>query len=115
MSLKNKIKVAQDIKSEVVKIPAWGVSVEVREFSLAVRDEILTLQQADEDMPEGKVTWEVLKRCCYDPETKELIFVDEDKEWFFKKGATSTDVLKKAALTINGLGVGTVEGAEKNS
>lgn len=114
MSIKDKIKAAQDIKSKVVKIPAWDVSVEVREFSLAERDEIIKLQQVDEGMPEGTATWEVLKRCCYDPETKEPIFVDEDREWFFKKGATSTDVLKKAALTINGLGVGAIEEAEKN-
>ena len=113
MSLKDKIKASQDIKSDVVEVPTWGVTIEVREFSLAVRDEIVTMQQAEE-MPEAKATWEVLKRCCYDPKTGELLFDDEDKEWFFKKGATSTDVLKKAALTINGLGVGAVEEAEKN-
>ena len=47
--LRDKILAANDVESELVEVPEWGVSVEVRSMSLAMRERIGQMASEAED------------------------------------------------------------------
>lgn len=116
MSLKDKIKAFNDIKTKRITIPAWEVDVEVR--SMSGMDRMLGIQNSIG--PDGKIdqvkfnTWAIIN-CCYDPETGEKLFAAEDIDWLPGKNAQAIELLTTAALEVSGLlGDQSVKAAEKN-
>lgn len=114
--LREKIKSYQDIKEELVEIPAWDCSILMKSMTAKQRSSILN-EVMDE---EGKIQHEKLHAqmiiaCCYDPETGERIFSPEDDQWLMDKSCGPVELLVGKAMQISGLAKGALEQAEKNS
>ena len=114
--LKEKIKSAQDIRTELITIPEWDMSIEVR--TMRAIDRARVLKNCVDNS--GKVIGEKFQAglviaSCYDPETKERIFDDEDFDLLMEKAAGPVELLAGTAMSLSGLTRDTMTGAEKNS
>lgn len=115
MNLREKILNAIDIQEEIVEIPEWGVKVLVR--GLTAEDRALVLQKAT-DLG-GKVNYDKLYASlvilsAYDPETKERIFEESDRDAIMKKSASAIDKIVNTAMRLSGIGKLEEERIEKN-
>lgn len=115
MSLKEKIRAADDIKKQIVKIPEWGAKIEVRTMMGAERA-ILFGKTADEGgQPNFQELYpEMIIACCFDPKTGERLFSKEDIPWLMEKSCTAMERLATVASELSGITEKAVEGAEKN-
>lgn len=98
-----------DIKTELVEIPEWGMTFEVRGLTGAQRAAIAAdasdLRQLYPDL---------IIASCHDPETGEPDFAPEDREWLLEKSAAALEKLVSAAIRLSGLGPQAVADATKN-
>ena len=69
MSIRDKIRKAQDRISEIVEVPEWGVTVEVRSMTGTQRSQIVTALTSDDDNKMEALWGGMLVSCVYDPET----------------------------------------------
>lgn len=120
MGLREQILAAKDLKSQVVEVPEWGVTVELREFSVAAR--LAWRDQAFEPSPDGegntpKPGWDaaLIVACLFDPETNAPIFGPDEIGLLQGKAAGPLGRLLDVALDINGLRAEASQDAEKNS
>jgi len=115
MSLKDKIKAAIDIESEVVEVPEWGVTVEVRTISGARRAEIFS-RASDEkgNIQAADAYIALIIAAAHDPETGETIFTKDDITWLKEKSAKATERLATVAARLAGIGPEALKVAEKN-
>ena len=115
MSLKEKIKAADDIKKKLVSVPEWEVEIEVRTMTGTQRAMALDVSMDDKGNVIHQVFHrELIKACCYDPETGEKVFDDGDNEWMMDKNSASIQTLVQAAMGVSGLSPGAGAEAEKN-
>lgn len=115
-SLRDKILNAQDITSEIIDIPEWGVQVEVRAMSGKERGHLYR-QAMDQ---KGKMDYEkaypiIVIASAYDPITGERVFEPTDSELLNTKNVGALEKIAKVALKLSGLEADSVENAEKNS
>ena len=113
--LRSKILEAEDITSEMVEVPQWGVTVEVR--SMDARSRILMTQDVSED---GGVSMERLYpdmviQTAHDPATGERIFGADDRDALLGKSSAALDLLATAAMRVSGMTPGAVDEAGKDS
>lgn len=114
-SLRSKILESDDITSEMVEVPQWGVTVEVR--SMDARSRILMTQDVSED---GDVSMERLYpdmviQTAHDPATGERIFEAADRDALLAKSSAALDILATAAMRVSGMAPGAVDEAGKGS
>ena len=58
----------------------------------------------------------VLLHCCFDPDTGEQVFAEEDLEWLLaEKSAQTVDEVAQACLKISGLAADSVDEVGKDS
>jgi hypothetical protein len=116
-NLRDKILAAQDIPSEVVSIPEWGVDVLVRGMSAGHR---ITLMQNAFDQTTQQVNMsivypDVVVACTYDPTSDEAIFTDEDKAAILAKSSAAVERLANVGLRLSGIGKDEQDAAGKDS
>lgn len=114
-SLREKILSIDDIQEEVVEIPEWGVKVLVRGLTGEARAELLSRAT---DL-QGKINYKklyasLLILSTYDPETKEPVFEDSDRDELMKKSASAIDKIVQVAMRLSGIGKIEEENLEKN-
>lgn len=99
--MKDRIKAADDIKSEVVHIKEWDMDVEVRAISGAD----VGLVYADKQKDDARFRADMIIATCYDPADGSKVFddTDEDREIINGKNAFATGALVNAAMRLNGL------------
>lgn len=119
MSLKNKIRAAKDIDKELVEVPEWDVTIEVRSMTVRQRAAFLAANQDhSEDGPariEG-VYGQILVTCCIDPETGDPVFEEDDLSWLMtEKSGSVIDRLVTRCLEASGLKEKAVDEAGKSS
>lgn len=112
MSIKEKIRLATDLGTQIVEIPEWDVRVEVRSMSARQRTALQTLIN-DESVDAGarqEQMWAfLLTTCCFDPTNGESVFTDEDMEWLFtQKAFAPIDRLATSCLNVSAV----LKGAE---
>lgn len=104
-SLKDKIQAADDIKSEMVEVPEWGVTVEVRTISGARRAEVFSRATNTEgNVVAGTAYISLIVAAAYDPETGEPLFSQDDVEWLKEKSAKATERIATVAARLAGIG-----------
>lgn len=106
MSLRDKIMAAEDIPSETVKVPEWGVDVLVKGMSAGER---LSLMQAAFDANTGQVNMtivypDVLVACTFDPESGDAVFTAEDKTAILSKSSAAVERVANVGLRLSGIG-----------
>ncbi len=109
MSLRDKILSANDIESEVIPVPEWDCSVEVRGMTVAQRDKVVSAGS------ELKAIYkEIIINLLYDPETGEQIFDEKDGDAILGKSGVVIERLAKKASELSGISDTAVTDAEKN-
>lgn len=111
--LREKIKNAKDINSEIVHV--WNCDIEVKTIMAKDRARILNEVMSDD----GKINnanFHILMiiDSCYDPETNEKIFSHKDAEWLSEKSAGSIEKLSAVVMKLSGLTKDSMEETEKN-
>jgi hypothetical protein len=117
--LKDLILAAQDLPSEVVDVPEWGLKVNVRGLSAKERDEYFMNQTVVRDgqivgQDRSNATARLLVLCIRDDDG-EPVFGPEHVDVLGAKSAAATERLSKVALRLSGIGDGAVEAAGKES
>jgi len=103
MSLREKIFSAKDIPSEMVEVPEWGISVEVRGMSGADRTRILELAGLVDGSVNLQVVYpEIVIATAHDPETGEKVFEYGDRDALMSKSAVAIDRLAMIGMKLSG-------------
>ena len=119
MSIKEKIRLATDLGTQIIEVPEWDVRVEVRSMSARQRTALQNLIN-DETVDAGtrqEQMWAfLLTTCCFDPENGEAVFSDEDMEWLFThKAFAPIDRLATACLNVSAVLKGSDDQLGKSS
>ena len=103
-SLKERIKAADDIQSEVVHVPEWDLDVEVRGMDGRGRAEYMATAYDDEGKPiHGETLVGIVVATCYDPESGERLFDASDKEWLAGKSGAALNQLGLVGMRLSGI------------
>lgn len=103
MSLRDQIFAIQDIPSELVDIPEWGVKVEVRGMTGAERTRIMDLAiDAKGGVNLQFVYPEIVIATAFDPESGTQIFSPNDRGTLLTKSAMAIDRLAATGMRLSG-------------
>ena len=116
MSLRDRILAVDDIPSETLSVPEWGVDVLVRGMTGADRAAILERAVT----PEGTVSFaqfypEVVITTVHDPETGGRLFDEEDRDLLMQKSGAALDRLATVGLRLSGMTEDAVKASGKDS
>jgi hypothetical protein len=110
-SIREAIQAADDGTAELHEIPEWDVVVEIRSMTARSRAQFVA-EMASEDGTVGGVNdpdriigmwWHVISQTCYDPDSGERAFEDDDQQWLFDKNARVVNDLANACMAASGL------------
>ena len=115
-SLRDQILSADDTQHELVEVPQWGVTVEVRGMSGKARAQFLANYTDDS----GRVQWDrlypsLLVHAVFDPETGEQVFQPEDGDAINLKSGSALEIVSNVALRLSGLNQDQQKEAGKDS
>lgn len=106
MSLRDRILSANDIVSELVDVPEWGVTVEVRGMAAADRTSLMDrAANAQGSVNTSLLYPAVVIACSFDPETGERLFGPEDEKAIGEKSGLAVERLVQAGLRASGMAV----------
>ena len=116
MSIRDLILAAQDIPSESVDVPEWGVKVEVRGMTGAERTRIMdkAVGQAGEVNLQF-VYPEIVIATSFDPESGGQIFSPNDRDALLAKSANALDRLASVGMRLSGFTQESADVAGKDS
>lgn len=115
MSLRDKILNADDIESELIEVPTWDVTVEVRSMDARSRTRLIKMASNEQGMVDMEVIYpEMVMLCCYDPETGERIFGEEDRDALMSKSSVPVELLALAAMRVSGMNSTAVDDSGKD-
>lgn len=105
MSLRDKILAAEDIQSEMVEVPEWDCTIEVRGMNGADRSRILELAATADDgkISIGNMYVETVIASAYDPESGERIFTDADRDVLMAKSAAAIDRIAQVGMRLSAM------------
>lgn len=117
MSLRDKILAAEDIPTESVEIPEWGVEILMKGMSAGERIRLMEeAYNADTGQVNMSVVYpDVAIACAHDPETGDPIFTADDKEAILKKSSAAVEKLAGVGLSLSGIGKDPQDAAGKSS
>ena len=115
MSLREKILKANDIQEEIVEVPEWGVKVLVRGLTGEARAKILSkATDVSGKIDYAKLYASLVILSTFDPDTKEQVFEETDRDEIMKKSATAIERIATVAMRLSGIGKIEEEKIEKN-
>tara|TARA_R110002020_G_scaffold123484_1_gene279990 strand:- start:11320 stop:11700 length:381 start_codon:yes stop_codon:yes gene_type:complete len=113
--LADKIRQADDREVEIIDVDAWGVKIGVRSMTALQRSHMQEEWAAENENTATKLFSMVLLNCCFDPDTGEQVFAEEDLEWLLaEKSAQTVDDVAQACLRISGLAGDSVDEVGKD-
>jgi len=116
VSIRDLILTSQDIPSEIVDVPEWGVKVEVRGMTGASRTRIMDLAVGSEGSVNLQFVYpEIVIATAYDGETGEAIFEPNDKEILLSKSAIAIDRIASVGMRLSGFTQESADEAGKDS
>lgn len=116
MSIREQILNADDIETELVEIPVWGVTVEVRSMDGRSRTRLLRNASSADGVVDMETLYpEMVIQCSFDPETGDRIFTEDDGDALLAKAAGPLELLALAAMRVSGMTANAVEDAGKDS
>jgi len=105
MSLRDKVRAADDRKTEIIDVPEWDVKIKIVEMSGRQRGEMVDRVQDKKYMYA-----DVLIALAVDPDTEEPAFDPADRDWLADKSGAVLDRVASAIIKLSGI---SVEEAEK--
>lgn len=116
MSIRDQILAKQDIPSEMVDVPEWGVKVEVRGMTGAERTRIMDkATQNAGDVNLQFVYPEIVIATAFDPETGEQVFKPSDRDALLAKSATALDRIAAVGMRLSGFTAESADDMGKDS
>lgn len=116
MSLRDKILNADDMTSELVDIPAWDATVEVRSMDGRSRARLLKLAATESGDVDMEIIYpEMIILCAHDPATGERLFDEADRDALLAKAAGPVETLALAAMRVSGMSGDALDAAGKGS
>lgn len=115
--LRKTILESDDIATEMLYVPEWDVTIEVRGMDGKARARFLR-NTAD---PSGKsVAWEkyypeLLIATCFDPETHEPLFEPADRDALNQKSAAALERVSAVSQRLSGLSGDDVESSKSDA
>lgn len=108
---KHQIFSQSDLKTDVVEMPDWGVSIRIR--CMSVREQLLFT--ADMDNNDDDLSFKMIVTCCIN-EKGEQLFTDPENDIPALKGKSPDNIFKltKAILKLNKFNAGAMEEDIKN-
>ncbi len=104
MSLRDKIFSSDDITKELVDVPEWGVSVEIRSMTALERAKLMEGATINGDKVNVGLMYALtVIATCYDPESGLPIFTENDKEAILSKNGSVIERLATKAMGNSGL------------
>jgi len=103
VSIRDLILAVQDIPTQIVEVPEWGVKIEVRGMTGAERTRIMDKATADAgEMNLQMIYPEIVIATSFDPLTGEQVFVPEDRDILLSKSATALDRVAMVGMRLSG-------------
>ncbi len=116
MSIREQILNADDIETELVEVPAWGVTVEIRSMDGRSRTRLLKSASDNDGVIDMERMYpEMVILCSFDPESGERIFTADDVDALLSKSAAPLELLATSAMRVSGMTGDAVEVAGKDS
>ena len=116
MSARDQILALNDIPSEIVDIPEWGVKVQVRGMTGAERMRIMDMATKNAgDFNLQFVYPEIVIATSFDAETGEQIFKPSDRDVLLAKSANALDRLGSVGMRLSGFTAEAADAAGKDS
>jgi hypothetical protein len=113
--LADKIREANDREEIILDVDAWGVKIGIRSMTAKQRSDMQQRWSVDGEQSPESLYENVLLFCCFDPETGEPAFTDEDLEWLLsEKSAQAIDVVATECLRVSGLASNSVDEVGKD-
>lgn len=103
MSLREKIFSVDDIAKELVEVPEWGVTVELRAMTAAERAKLGESAMVGDKTDVGLMYALTVIASVYDPESGLPIFTFADKEAILSKSGSVIERLATKSLGQSGL------------
>lgn len=122
LSIRDLVAEANDIEKRLEEVPEWGVTIELRAFSLDARSGFLDQMQLGTHDGEVEVKG-AMKRmypamliaACHDPETGAPVFDEGDVPMLLSKNGKVVDRLGDVIMKMNGMIEGAIDDAKKGS
>ena len=103
MSMRETIFATNDIVSESVDVPEWGIKIEVRGMTGADRTRLLDAAVDSGGKVNLQVIYpEIVINSCFDPETGEKVFEPGDRDALLTKSAQAIDRLAQVGMRLSG-------------
>jgi hypothetical protein len=116
VSLRDQILAAEDIPSEKVKVPEWGVTVDVRGMTGAERTRIMDKAVDQQGGINLQFVYpEIVIATSFDNETGEQIFKPSDRDTLLSKSAVALDRLAQVGMRLSGFTQDSADEAGKDS
>lgn len=121
MGLKDTILAADDIDRELVEVPEWGVTIEMRSMSVGERTRAMQSWSKPSEDGEGTTVDQerfypaLLAASVFDPETGERVFDQNEVEKLNEKSSKVVERLAGIAIRLSGMGQGDVDAAGEGS
>lgn len=115
VSLRETILAAEDIQSELVEVPEWNVTLEVRGLNGADRSRILeaAASSGSGTISIGTMYVETVIASTYDPETGVRVFSPSDIDALLGKSASAIDRLAQVGMRLSGMDAEAQDDAKK--
>jgi hypothetical protein len=116
VSLRDQILAAEDIPSEKVTVPEWGVTVDVRGMTGAERTRIMDKAVDQQGGINLQFVYpEIVIATSFDNETGEQIFKPSDRDTLLSKSAVALDRLAQVGMRLSGFTQDSADEAGKDS
>ena len=116
MSLRDQILASDDIPSEKVPVPEWGVTVEVRGMTGAERTRIMDKAVDQQGGVNLQFVYpEIVIATSFDDVTGEQIFKPSDRDTLLTKSAVALDRLAQVGMKLSGFTQESSDAAGKDS
>lgn len=116
MSIRDQIIESSDIESEMVEVPAWGVTIEVRSMDGRTRLNMMSAVTDGDGLVEmTKLYPDMIIACAHDPETGERIFNENDRDLLLSKSAGALELVASASMRVSGMAAASVDESGKDS
>lgn len=110
--LRGKIFEADDITKELLEVPEWGVTVEIRSMTAGQRATLTEGATSGDKVDVSNMYAKTVIATVFDPESGLPIFNNNDREAILSKNGVVIERLATKALGSSGLGDKAVEEAQ---
>jgi hypothetical protein len=107
---------ADDIESELLDVPQWGVKIDVRSMDGKTRARLLReCMDENGDLDYESLYPQVIIATAFDPTTGEKIFGPEDQEAINSKSGAALELVASCGMRVSGMDKDAAETAGKGS